>query len=111
MPTKLHINNDDTLERQKNIYKERGLFLKEEIDVHTRFVLFHHIDGGGDFWGGIDNPCTIPGPEGQVVHREPGCLIGQFQIQSTDVLATLSSHRLPGQFICPTCNVTKKTHQ
>ena len=77
--------------------------------VHTRFILFHHNDGGGDFGGRVDHPCPIPGPEGQVVHRGSGCLIGQFQIQSTDVLTTLGSHRPPGQFICPTC-IMKTLH-
>ena len=103
------INNDDVLEKGRLLYNAKRLSSRKETDVHvhTRFVLFHHNDGGGDFGGGVDDACPIPGPEGQVVHSRSACLIGQFQIQSIDVLTTLGSQRLPGHFICPTCIATQ----
>ena len=29
--------------------------------VHFRFVLFHHNNMGGDFGGGVNDTCPIPG--------------------------------------------------
>ena len=87
---KLSINNEKGDARRLSSGKET------DIHVHTRFVFFHHNDGGGDFGRGVDHTCPIPGPEGQVVHRGSGCLIGQFQIQSTDVLTILGPTEFQG---------------
>ena len=62
---------------------------------------FTTMMGGGDFGGGVDHPCPIPGPQGQVVHRGSGCLIGQFQIQSTDVLTILGPTEFQGSLSFP----------
>ena len=92
---KLSINNGKGDARRLSSGKET------DIHVHTRFVFFHHNDGGGDFGGGVDHTCPIPGPEWQVVHRGSGCLIGQFQIQSTDVLTILGPTEFQGSLSVP----------
>ena len=61
---KLSINNGKGDSRRLSSGKET------DNHVHTCFVLFHHNDGGGDFGGGVDHACPIPGPDWKVVQGD-----------------------------------------